>query len=191
MSAAEEAQALGTVCGWVGSLLLRELDAGMLRELRECGAASQLEELGLCLPGPEEESAWLDERAADYHDLFLSPEGAPLVQSLWQEGRYEGRPAARMRTLAGALGLELDREAARGAAPDHLGCILQLWSASQAAHPEVAAALLTDHLDWAANPLRRIQERSGFYGALAGLTLELCQALDGSAPGSMGESPVS
>lgn len=176
----EEERALVALTRWVGETLLRELDAGALAGLREPSVATALGAHGLELPSEADEGAWLDERAADFHDLFLSPTGAPLVQSLWQEGRYEGGAAARVRQLAESLGLSLDREAARGAAPDHLGCILLLWTEARGRAPEHEQALVQDHLRWALAPLGRLQARGGFYGALARLTAELVEEL---APG--------
>ena len=176
----EEERALVALTRWVGETLLRELDAGALAGLREASVATALAAHGLELPSEADEGAWLDERAADFHDLFLSPTGAPLVQSLWQEGRYEGGAAAWVRQLAESLGLSLDREAARGAAPDHLGCILLLWSEARGRAPEHEQALVQDHLRWALAPLERLQARGGFYGALARLTAELVEEL---APG--------
>lgn len=135
---------------------------------------------------PGEEEAWLDERAADYHDLFLSPQGGPLVQSLWTEGRYEGTPAARIRQLAASAGLELDGEAARGAAPDHLGCILRLWCATREAQPEVAGELCEHHLSWSLRPLERIAHEGGLYGGLARITLGVVREI--SSSGVRGEA---
>lgn len=170
-------EAVAAAAWWAATLLLRELDRSGLEGLRREELAAFLGEAGIELPPSEGEAAWLDERAADYHDLFLSPQGGPLVQSLWTEGRYEGTPAARIRQLAASAGLELDGEAARGAAPDHLGCILRLWCATREAQPEVAGELCEHHLSWSRRPLERIAHEGGFYGGLARITLGIVREI--------------
>lgn len=171
-------EALAAAAWWVATLLLRELDGPGLDDLRREELAPSLAEAGIELPSPGEEAAWLDERAADYHDLFLSPQGGPLVQSLWTEGRYEGTAAARVRQFAAAAGLELDGEAARGAAPDHLGCILRLWCLTRSSHPDLARELRLHHLAWARRPLVRMAGSGGFYGGLARIALGVIGELE-------------
>ena len=163
----EEERALVALTRWVGETLLRELDGDALAALRAVPVAEALAAHGLELPAEAEEDAWLDERAADFHDLFLSPTGAPLVQSLWQEGRYEGGAAGRVRQLAESLGLSLDAEAARGAAPDHLGCILLLWAEARGRAPEPTRGSARATLRSAADTARSACARSG------GLCLDL------------------
>ncbi|MEM9799819.1 MAG: hypothetical protein AAGA20_05790, partial [Planctomycetota bacterium] len=84
-----EREAARAAAELVGRLLLVEIDADTLASLRAPGVREALVELGIDLPSEADEQSWLDERAADYHDLFLNPEGGPLVQSLWIQGRYE------------------------------------------------------------------------------------------------------
>ncbi|MCB9915015.1 MAG: molecular chaperone TorD family protein [Planctomycetes bacterium] len=178
----DERQALRSSAELVGLLLLRELDAPLLARLRAEPVASALAEAGVALPAPAEEAAWLEERAADYHDRFLGPRSAPLVQSLWAEGRFEGEPAVRVRALARAAALEYDREAARGAPHDHLGALLLLWAAADERAPAVARVLAAEHLAWADAPLERLARTSGLYAALAALARGLVRELTVAAP---------
>ena len=74
----------------------------------------------------------VEQLAVEFHRTSLAPDrgGAPLVASLWTEGRYEGSQAARIRDLAAAASVEFHREVVRGAPIDHLGVILHLWAAT-------------------------------------------------------------
>lgn len=182
MSAAAERDAsheasLRAVAELFGGLLLREPEAADLERLRAPELALPLEGLGIALPSPAEQDEWLEERGADYHRLFLSPDGSPLVQSLWTQGRYEGDAAVRVRQLAAAAGVSYQRGAARGAPPDHLGSLLLLWSACLDRARPVAAAIARDHLEWSARALARVTAEDGFYGALARGTRTLVAAL--------------
>lgn len=99
------------------------------------------------------------------------------MQSLWTEGRYEGDPTVCVRQLAEFAGVEFQRAAARGAAVDHLGSLLSLWSATDGHVQAVADEIASAHLAWARAPLRRIEAAGGFYGAVAGAAGELLEAL--------------
>ncbi len=175
-----ERASLRALAAFFGRLLVRELDAADLASLREESGEllGALEDLGISLPSPAEEAAWLEARGADYHELFLRPESGPLVQSLWTQGRYEGDATVRVRELATFAGFDYQREAARGAAVDHLGSLLLLWSATEGRVQEVADELAREHFAWAERPLTRIAEAEGFYGAVGGacrtLLRELC-----------------
>lgn len=161
----EDTRALARVAELLAQLLLHELDAERLARLNEPELRAALLELGLEPPAPD---ADLDELAADFLEAYVQPkEGGPLVQSLWVEGSYEGECAAQVRRLAQAVGLEHHRASARGAAPDHLGCLLLLWAQASQARPEVAERLVSEHFEWALTPLRRIARGSGFYARLA------------------------
>lgn len=161
----------------LGRLLLREVEAADLERLRAPELAAALAELGVELPEPEAERAWLEERGADYHELFLSPEAGPLVQSLWTQGRYEGDAAARVRQLAELAAVDFQREAARGAPVDHLGALLLLWAATAERAPAVAEELTREHLAWSRPALARVRSRGGFYGAVAGAAAALVELL--------------
>lgn len=176
-------KSLQAVAELIGRLLLREVDAAELERLREPALMESLATWGVELPGPDEEAVWLEARGADYHDLFLRPEQGPLVQSLWTQGRYEGDSTIRVRQLAELAGVEFVREAARGAAPDHLGSLLLLWAATDEVTPEVAGEIASVHFEWATVPLQRVQAAGGFYGAVARVALELTNTLrDGTKP---------
>lgn len=161
----------------LGRLLLKEIDGALLERLREPELCAVLVELGFELPPPDTQDAWLDERGAEYHDLFLRPETGPLVQSLWTQGRYEGDSTVRVRKLAEAAGVEFQSAAARGAAPDHLGSLLMLWAATDVHAGEIADEVVRAHLEWALPGLRRIEPSGGFYGALAVATSSLITEL--------------
>jgi len=175
--APSERAALRAVSELMGQLLLREMDAADLERLREPTLAAALSELGITLPTQARQEAWIEERGVDYHDLFLRPEIGPLVQSLWTQGRYEGDSTVRVRKLAEVARVEFQRSAARGAAPDHLGSLLHLWSATDGRVQDVADEIVNAHLEWAMSPLRRIESSGGFYGAVASATANLIDAL--------------
>ena len=173
-----ERAALRSVADLLGRLLLKEVEASDIERLREVELAAALADLGVTLPEPTDQETWLEQRGADYHDLFLRPEVGPLVQSLWTQGRYEGDACVRVRQLAQAAAVEFQRSAARGAAVDHLGCLLLLWSATDEPARPVADEIRAAHLSWAREPLQRIEAAGGFYGALASITRELIDALE-------------
>ena len=161
----------------LGRLLLREVEARDLERLRAPELAAALADLGVELPDPDAERAWIEERGADYHELFLSPEAGPLVQSLWTQGRYEGDATARVRQLAELAAVEFQRDVARGAPVDHLGSLLLLWSASAERAPAIAEELCRQHLAWSRPALARLRAQGGFYGAVASAAAELVELL--------------
>ena len=174
---ADEMQALAATARLFGRLLVRELDAPLLAELREPGLAHALRDIGVRLPEPSpgvDDAGLLDTLAAEYFEMFVSPaDGAPLVQSLHQGGVYEGPPAAGARRLAEAAGVTLDADAARGAPADHLGCLLQLWARVAQRSPSEARTIANTYLAWAAGPLRlQASRRSGFYAELSAATAD-------------------
>lgn len=170
-------EALRAVAELAGVLLLRELDGPALERLRAPGVAAALAERGLVLPEESTQEAWLDDRAAEYHDRLLRPDAGPLVQSLWTEGRYEGEAAARVRKLAEHAGVTFQREQARGAAVDHLGSLLLLWAATDEHAPAVAAEIARKHLAWAGPGLASLERGGGFYGGVAALAGEAIGAV--------------
>ncbi len=179
---AEELAALAGAAQLFGGLLLFELDAERLAQLQSPELADALAALGVEVPDCDPESAagkeHLDGLATEFYAALLAPRGgAPPVQSLWEEGRYEGRAAERLADLALLAGFEHDASAARGAPLDHLGAVLLLWAAAAAQHPAVADVVAADHLSWAARPLERIANGSGFYSSVARATRELIEAL--------------
>ena len=178
---ATELTSLRAVAELLGTLLLRELEPPDLERLRRTDVARALADLDVLLPAPADEASWLEERAADFHDLFLRPDAGPLVQSLWTQGRYEGDATVRVRQLAEHAGVAFRRSAARGAPVDHLGCVLLLWSETSVHAPDVADEIAEHHLRWAAPALERIEARAGFYGAVAGVTRALARDLSDRA----------
>lgn len=156
-----------------GRLLLREPDAVSLGELRQPAIRDALAALDVAVPDDEQ----LEELSARYFELFLHPDGAqPPIQSLWHDGQYEGDAAASVRELAKAAALE-QAPGARGAPPDHLGCILLLWAELATTRTELADALARHHLAWSDLALQHAARDPGFYGAVSRATLSLVREL--------------
>ncbi|WP_145066993.1 molecular chaperone TorD family protein [Engelhardtia mirabilis] len=158
------------------------MDSAQLERLREPPLAAALGEWGIELPPPTEQASWIEARGADYHDLFLRPETGPLVQSLWTQGRYEGDATVRVRKLAEVAGMEFQRSAARGAAVDHLGSLLLLWSATDGHAQAVADEIAAAHLEWGLAGMARIESTGGFYGAVAAAAADLVRAILAASP---------
>lgn len=160
-----------------GRLLVRELDAATLAELAVPHVAAALAALDVPLPAADE----LEQLAADYHARWLEPRTSPPpIHSLFRDGHYNGEPARAVRAIAAAAGLEL-AAGARGAEPDHLGCILLLWAELIGPRPELAAQLARDHFAWAERALQSAAADRGFYGAVARATTALIEQLRATA----------
>ena len=175
----EQAQ-LGSVARLLGELVLYEIDREQAVRLGQPELSGLLAGLGLELPaGLAEDDAARDELAADYSRAMLLPEDGtgPLVQSLHEEGSYEGRAVAAVRRFAKALGFEFDRESARHVPPDHLGCELLLWANLLDRDPELSDRFAAEHLVWALEPLKRRAADAGFYGSLAEVTRRFLEVL--------------
>jgi TorA maturation chaperone TorD len=156
-----------------GRLLVKELDAETLTELRAPDIAAALTSLGIELPSDEE----LSELGNRYFNLFLHPTGSlPPVQSVWRDGQYDGNHAVGIRKIAEAANREI-ATGARSAAPDHLGCILLLWAELQTERPELAELLTTHHLAWAELALQHATLDEGFYGAVSRATVAIVREL--------------
>ena len=86
----------------LGRLLVREIDDSLAKQLSTAAIAEALGELGMNLPtlfAGASDRAELDELAAEYFDVIIHPKDhAPLVQSLFEAGRYEADAAASVRT---------------------------------------------------------------------------------------------
>ena len=157
---------LSDVARLFGRLLLHEVDEGMRAELCAPELSAALSSVGVDTGLLVE--ADLDQLAAEFLEAFLQPaEGGPLVQSLWTQGNYEADCAVTVRKLAEAAGVDFDRQAARGAPQDHLGCILLLWAEVREPATAVAERLEQEHLAWALAPLARIAAGEGFYAGVA------------------------
>ncbi len=157
----------------LGRLLVRELDADAIATLNEPVVRDALRRVGIEPPERDD----VDALAHRYCTLFVHPDGSfPPVQSLWDEGRYDGDAGLGVRAIAAASAREL-AAGARGAAPDHLGCILILWSELALERPELAERLARRHLTWGARALAAAAGTDGFYGAVAAATLRLLDEL--------------
>ncbi|MFN3241930.1 MAG: molecular chaperone [Planctomycetota bacterium] len=173
MSEHAETDHLSAAARLFGRLLLRELDEPTLAELRQDDVRAALADLDVTVPRDDQLPA-LGQR---FFELFLHPQGAvPPVQSLWRDGQYDGDPAAGVRRIADAANLQL-ADAARGAAPDHLGCILLLWAELREPRPELAELLREHHLAWAELALQHTLADDGFYGAVCRACVSLVRAL--------------
>lgn len=147
----------------LGRLLVRELDVATVDELAQPAVAAALAELGIAVPPPAD----LDALAAAYFAHFVRPAaGLPPVQSLWLHGQYDGDAAQAVRAIAEAGSLEL-APGARGAPPDHLGCILLLWADIVEDRPDLAARLQRDHFAWGERALSAVGRGAGFYSSVA------------------------
>ncbi|MEM7204173.1 MAG: molecular chaperone TorD family protein [Planctomycetota bacterium] len=163
----------------VARLLLRELDAPTLQELRDPPIAAALAGVGIALPSDDE----LEALQAEFVDLFLHPaRGAPPIASLWVDGQYEGDRAVALRSVATALGFELDPVGAGGAPADHLGCLLLLWCEAAIHDPTGADHFARAHLDWVPRALAAINGDPGFYGSVGRAATALTHAM-ATSPG--------
>lgn len=175
----KDAISLGAVARLFGELLLRELESDRAAELARDPLREVLEGVGLDLSSLEDFES--DRMSEEYFEAVLNPKDAPpLVQSLWEEGRYDGEAAASMRKIAEAAGVEFDPKAARGAPPDHLGCSLLLW-AELAERSSSGSEFAERHLRWALPALESLQNRGGFYGTLAAAILGFVAVLLGES----------
>lgn len=157
--------------------MVKELDAATLTELRAPEISSALQDLDIEVPADDR----LDVLGQRYFDLFLHPEGSlPPVQSLWRDGQYDGDHAIGVKKIADAANLEL-ATGARSAAPDHIGCILLLWSELQADRPELAELLTRHHMAWAELALQHATRDDGFYGSIARATIAFVRELKPSS----------
>jgi TorA maturation chaperone TorD len=157
--------------------LLFELEPGDLAAMAAPQLAAALAEFDL-VPPP---ASALPDLAARWFELFLQPGTVlPPVQSLWQEGRYDGAATVAVRQLAAAAGLQWGATA-RGAPPDHLGCLLLLWAELVVLAPPLAAQLVQQHLDFAPAALREAARDAGFHGAVARAVLAFVAELQGES----------
>ena len=159
----------------LGRLLVRELDGATLDELSAPEVAPLVESIGIPLPAASE----LDELAHQWLAAFLHPQGgSPPVHSLYRDGGYQGDPAAAVRRIGEAAGLEI-APGARNAPVDHIGCILLLWSETALDRPELADILVQEHLDWATHALSPTAggAADSFYPCVARTTLAFIRQL--------------
>lgn len=175
MNADDDVAALAASARLFGRLLVRELDPATLRGLQQTEVREALGAVGVEVP----DAADADELAHAWLACFLHPDdGPPPVQSLVRDGKYDGDPAAAVRALAKAAGLEL-AAGARNAPPDHIGCILLLWAELATTRPELVARITDQHLDWAVPVLHATASRRDlpFYPQLAAATIHLLRGL--------------
>ena len=176
----EERAAFQRVARLLGEFFVREADEPLLDRCRgEVGEA--LRHLGLPVPEPAE--AVLEALAEEYFRFFLNPAlYTPLVQSLQEEGRFEGEAARSLKQLLERLPLEFDRDAARGTPIDSLAAELLCWAELIELDPELANQFVERHLRWAIGPLRQRAADSrgegGFYPALCSITADFLDQLD-------------
>ncbi len=119
--------ALASTAQLFGRLTIGEIDEKLAEELWEPEQRGALAHLGLELPNRTEGD--LKRLAAEYFEAFVDPQSQPpLVQSLCEEGRYDGAATGAVRKIAAAMGVQFDDETARRAPPDQLGAALLLWA---------------------------------------------------------------
>lgn len=194
------------ICRWLATLFSRELGAEQLEQYRSGTAQpllSVLAELGAETEVTELERSVQQlvmlaqprlELAADFASLFLadSHSGAPPYASLYTEesGRFNGAASQRMQARLQHLGVGLKSD--QGELPDHLAVMLEYLAALcqqvaktpeadlPLAHQQVAAFLDQELLNWLpvfCQRCRQVTLVSGFYPALAQLTLAYLQQL--------------
>ena len=162
--------ALASAARLFGRLTIGKIDAEYAEDLWEPERRDALEQLGLELPSRTEGD--LTRLAAEYFEAFVDPQSQPpLVQSVCEEGRYDGAATESVRNIATAMGVEFDDETARCAPPDQLGAALLLW-AELVEDRSVAREFAARHLIWALPHLERRSTGEGFYSRLAGVIAE-------------------
>ena len=177
---------LSGVAKLFGRLLVREIDGALAAELSTPEIASALRGMGLEVPGFTRDV--LDDLAADYFEFMVKPnDQAPLLQSLFEDGRYQSAVTVSIERIADSAGVELDRELARGAPVDHLGVELLLWAELATRSSSVAHEFAERHLAWSLKPLQAAALTGGFYGRLASTT---AQFIDSVMRGKVTESSL-
>ena len=181
MSADGDVAGLVPAARLLSRLLLREVDDSWRAEVGAPEVAAAFQEIGIELP-----EVWdFDALAAEFFETFLNPaHGAPPVESLWTEGRYEADCAVALRKIAGAAGFEFEGHESAGVPVDHLGCILLLWAECIEGHPDLAGLLADEHLGWVPRALATASQRDGFYGSVAAATVAFCGVLGAAAGNS-------
>ncbi len=162
--------ALASTAQLFGRLAVGEIDEELAEELWESTRRGALAQLGLELP--DRTKGDLEQLAAEYFEAFANPQGQPpLVQSVCEEGRYDGAATDAVRKIATAMSVEFDDETAQRAPPDQLGAALLLW-AEMVEDRSVAREFAARHLIWALPHLERRSTGDGFYARLAGVIAE-------------------
>jgi TorA maturation chaperone TorD len=106
-------------------LWIQELDTELLEALRNGGLGRAYHAAGGIPPATPDASQTLDDLQIDYCRLFIGPQGHhPPVQSIWQEGRFEGNAAVALGRIVD--GLDIDTPCDASLPHDHIGNILAL-----------------------------------------------------------------
>ena len=93
---------LAGVFGLLSQLWNVELDAAMMRTLKQPDIASVWQKLGGQVPGSDPET--LESLAVDYCQLIVGPKNhLSPVQSVWVDGRFGGEPAGSMQQFIDML----------------------------------------------------------------------------------------
>ncbi len=162
--------ALASAAQLFGRLTVGEIDEELAEELWDPKRRGALAQLGIELP--DRAQGDLEQLAAEYFEVFVNPRSQPpLVQSVCEEGRYDGAATESVRNIATAMGVEFADETARCAPPDQLGAALLLW-AELVEDRSVAREFAARHLIWALPHLERRSTGEGFYSRLAGVIAE-------------------
>jgi len=177
--------AAARVYAFLARLWLKELDRPLLRDLARGPLADAYRAAG-GQPPPDDTDETLERLAVDFCQLFIGPcSHLPPYQSVWQQGTFEGQPAAsmdRFRQLAG----ELPDWVPPDIMSDHFGLQLQIMSMLLQLQPphhnagqpapsyELAKTFFRTHLTWPDKFLTAAAERAQtpFYTSLANLTAQ-------------------
>jgi len=154
----QDAQHRAGVYHLLARLWIQEIDRDLLDQLQHDAFGQAYRAAGGSLPPLKVSEQFIEDLQLDYCRLFLGPQGhKPPVQSIWQEGHFEGAAAAALARTVNDLGLE---SALNASLPhDHIGNILALYGSLLAAMEthqpppdaelcNLAVALFREHLTW-------------------------------------------
>ena len=177
----EDLAGLTGLYGLLAQLWMREPNLALIRQLCSAPLRDNYRAAGGSVP-QNADQATVDLLAADYCRIFVGPsDHFPPCQSVWEEGKFEGRATASMRRFADIAGVEVPERMM----PDHLGFQLLVMSRltgqlSQASGQqadtlfELSKTFFRNHLAWASPILIGAAERAetSFYASMIRLTCD-------------------
>jgi TorA maturation chaperone TorD len=189
-STADEMAALAGIYGLLARLWLREVDASLLEELCSPPLCERFEQTGGIIPEKDDANA-IEELAIDYCQLFIGPtEHLPPLQSVWQNGQFQGDATASMKEWAEAISYESALPVS-ATMLDHLGVQLdvmgRILSQLPIAHEktdrnispnEIPKTFCRKHLTWPTPLLEVAIERakSKFYRSMIRMTRDFLKS---------------
>ena len=163
-------------------LWIQELDTEWLDAFTDAALGRAYQDVGGIPPANPESPQTIDDLQVDYCRLFVGPQGHhPPVQSIWQEGRFEGTAAAALSRIVDSLGIDTPCDASLP--HDHIGNILALFGSLLTAvdtRPEcrdpglqeLSERLFLEHVAWIPEFARSTSPRcdTDFYRGLMSVT---------------------